>query len=106
MVIEINTRASGATRTVEVTELAERLDDVLTDVRDFLRTVHVVSGDRLIARISPPIEVELGRPPRLATPEERERLSQIDAETRASLQELPPEPFDAVEELRGQPVSP
>jgi len=109
MVADIGTRTGWTSSTVEIAELTENLNEVLLGVRDYLRTVDIVRNGQVIARIGPPpLKIKTTHPDDVrkqkvtTTSEERERFRRLDAELRARLHELAPEPFDAVVELRDQ----
>jgi len=109
MVIDIGTSIGWTTATIDVAELPEHLDEVLLGVRDYFRTVDVVRDGQVVARIAPPpLKIttthpdDVGKQQVTVSAEERERFKRLDAELRARLHELAPEPFDAVEEIRDQ----
>lgn len=109
MAIDIGKGTEQAITRIDVAELPERLDAVITNVHDYFRTIDVVRDGHVIAQITPPpLKItttppdQVGKRKVVVTPEERERFKRLDAELRARLHELAPEPFDAVEEIREQ----
>ncbi len=109
MANDTGARVGWTLSTIDVAELSANLDEVLLSVRDYFRTVDVVRGGRIIARIAPPpmkIQTthpdDVGKQKVTVSLEERERFKRLHAELSARLHELAPEPFDAVEEIRDQ----
>lgn len=109
MAIDLKTSVGWTLSTIDISELQANLDEVLLGVRDYFRTVDVLRDGQVVARIAPPpTKIVLTHPDDVlkrkvtTTPEERERFRILDAELRARLHELCPEPFDAVEEIRDQ----